>query len=398
MKYIPFFSSRESTSDIMLQDLTFDSKYSQNTEKTGMPDVLKPGGANTTVRNCVFLNIGYGINCNAQPRGVMAMDNSCPLPTGLRSYFAWVQGSDHVYLGNYIANSTREHCLRCGGADRLLLAYNDFTNMDRRDPDKGNDKIDTAKGAMTIHAGNYVYIASNVIGRGEILIGPLGKEDGKKNMKSRWNWAVVENNCVDSFIYINHGTSHLICRNNLVRRNDWACFIVEGYDEEYQRGNSDITIVNNTGINKSVRGNFLRVTGKVDGITLRNNLYIAPKLSLKDDFSAPVFVDDQSLDSFREIANNIWPDLQGFAGVNYVKGLGGYLTEEKWLGDPKVKGDRFQALPLPSTAPSTGTVDPAGAECRGYRTTESLAMIAWYGELLHGACYGLPISPIPHAP
>jgi hypothetical protein len=318
-----------------------------------MPDCLKPAGANTTVRNCLFLNIGYGINCNEQPRGVMGIDNSCPLETGLRSYFAWVQGADHVYLGNTVANSTREHCLRVGGADRILIAYNNFSNLDRRDKDKGNDKLDTAKGAMTIHAGNFVYIANNTVGRGEILLGPLGKEDGKKNMAARWKWAVVENNRISSFVYINHGTEHVICRNNLVKRNDWACFVVEGFDETYNRGNSDITIVNNTGINKTGRGNFLRVTGKVDGITLRNNLYIAPKLNLTDNFSAPVLVDDDSLRGFRAIGQNIWPDLQGFKGVNYVKGWGGYVTPEKWLADSCVKEDKFQTLPLPSTEPAT---------------------------------------------
>jgi hypothetical protein len=280
---------------------------------------------------------------------VMVLDNTCPLETGLRSYFCWVQGSDHVILGNTVANSTREHCLRVGGADRLLIAYNTFSNLDRRP----GDKLDTSKGAMTIHAGSYVYVANNTILHGELLLGPLGKEDGKKNPKSRWNWAVIENNHINTFIYINHGTSHLVIRNNDIRRNDWACIVVEGYDAEYSRGNSDIWIENNTGLNKSIRGNFLRVTGKVDGITLRNNQYIAPKLSLKDDLSAPVFVDDDSLASFREISNNLWPDLKGFDGVNYVKGLGGYLTEEKWLKEPVVKGDRFETLPIPTTEPAT---------------------------------------------
>ena len=102
------------------------------------------------------------------------------------------------------------------------------------------------------------------------------------------------------------------------------------------------------------------MTGKVDGITLRNNLYIAPKLSLKDDLSAPVFVDDQSLDSFREISHNLWPDLKGFVGVNYVKGLGGYISEDKWLGESKVKDDRFETLPLPTTEPTSQPVPAVG--------------------------------------
>ena len=358
LKYVPIFQTTKEISDLTIQDVTFDSKFTHNTEKTGMPDCLRPGGENTTVRNCVFLNVGYGINCNEYPHGVMAIDNSCPLVTGLRSYFAWIQGSDQVYLGNYVSNSTREHCIRCGGADRLLLAYNTLTNLDRRP----EDKIDTAKGCMTIHAGTFAYIArNNLVRSGELLLGPLGQRDGLKNPSSRFKWAVIEDNKIDSFVYINHGVEHLMCRNNIVRRNDWACFVVEGYNEQYQRGNSDVTIENNTGINKSVRGNFLRVTGKVDGITLLNNLYIAPKLKLEDDFSAPVFVDDTGLGSFRQIAGNIWPDLTGFKGVNYVKGMGGYITEDQWKQSPTVKDDRFEKLPVPTTVPTTSpTTLPAG--------------------------------------
>ena len=182
-KYLPFFSTHDTTADITFQNLTFDSRFNKNTEKTGMPDAIKPAGGNTTVRDCVFLNVGYGINCNEQPRGVMVLDNTCPLETGLRSYFCWVQGSDHVILGNTVANSTREHCLRVGGADRLCIQYNTFSNLDRRDRDKGGDKLDTSKGAMTIHAGNYVYVANNTILHGELLLGPAGK--GRRQKESQ---------------------------------------------------------------------------------------------------------------------------------------------------------------------------------------------------------------------
>ncbi|HEX3355834.1 MAG TPA: PKD domain-containing protein, partial [Tepidisphaeraceae bacterium] len=358
-KDVPYFTTARNTSDAMFQDLAFDSKFSQGADKTGMPDCVKPSGQNTTVRNCVFLNVGYGINGNQEPHGVMAIDNSCPLETGLRSYFAWVQGSDHVYLGNTVVNSTREHCLRVGGADRILIAYNNFSNLDRRAPNKGGDQLDVSKGAMTIHSGSYVYVVNNVIPVGELLIGPLGKGDGWNNPKARWHWAVIEGNEINSYVYINHGTDHVMCRNNLINRNDWSCFIVEGYDEKYQRGNSDITIINNTGVNRGLKGNFLRVTGKVDGITVRNNLYIAPKLKLTDNWSAPVYADPGGLSSFRESSGNVWPDLKGFKGVHYIIDLGGYISEKKWLDQAFVKGDRFQTLVLPATQPTAeATTEP----------------------------------------
>src|SRR5262249_15208420 len=155
------------------------------------------------------------------------------------------------------------------------------------------------------------------------------------------NWAVIENNRINSYVIINHGTSHVMCRNNLVKRNDWACFIVEGWDETYKRGNSDITIINNTGMNKGARGSFLRVQSKVDGLTLRNNLYIAPNLKQQNDTGA-VWVDDKDLSSFRAIANNVWPAVM--KGANYVSGMGGFVTADKWTSTPGVKEDRFETL------------------------------------------------------
>ena len=35
----------------------------------------------------------------------MSQDCIAPLETGLRAYLAWVEGTDHVYLGNVAVNS-----------------------------------------------------------------------------------------------------------------------------------------------------------------------------------------------------------------------------------------------------------------------------------------------------
>jgi hypothetical protein len=60
---------------------------------------------------------------------------TAPSVTGVRSYMIYVQGSDFVIVGDTVANSTREHCLRVDGADRVLIAYNDLNNLDRARPE-----------------------------------------------------------------------------------------------------------------------------------------------------------------------------------------------------------------------------------------------------------------------
>ena len=78
------------------------TRRSPRCRKTGYNDGVRIGGKNITVRDCTFLNVGYAINTNGFPEGVLVQDNDCPNLNGLRTYFAWVQGSDHVYLGNKV--------------------------------------------------------------------------------------------------------------------------------------------------------------------------------------------------------------------------------------------------------------------------------------------------------
>src|SRR5207249_10904153 len=70
---------------------------------------IRPYGTNIVVRDCVFLKIGDGINCNPKPKGVLAMDNTEGLVDGLRNYMIWSQGSDQVFLGNTCPNSVQAH-------------------------------------------------------------------------------------------------------------------------------------------------------------------------------------------------------------------------------------------------------------------------------------------------
>src|SRR5207244_3465258 len=138
-------------------------------------DIIAAGGTNIAVRGCEFLNVGTAVNTNKRPTGILVQDSSAPLTTGMTGYFAWVEGSDHVYLGNQIANSTRAHGIRDAWCDRVLVAYNDITNLDRR---ADGDPYDVNIQTLTLHLGNYHYVYNNSFSAGRVEIGPLGGGDG----------------------------------------------------------------------------------------------------------------------------------------------------------------------------------------------------------------------------
>jgi hypothetical protein len=350
-EYLPMIVGTKQSHDLVVHDLIFDTIVDGYTGQKGMSDAIKPSGVNTTIRNCEFRNIGTAVNNNGEPRGVLIQDSTAPLDTGIRNYFAWVQGSDFVFLGNSAANSTREHIVRIGGADRILIAHNQFENLDRR---QHGDEHDTAKGTLVVQRGSFAYIAQNRIGRGPVGVGPLGDGDGLKHKESRWRWAVIERNHVESWVSFNHGVEHIIARNNIVHRSDWAAFLVEGYNSDYGRGVKDATIANNTAINRGSRGNFVRVEGQVEGLTLVNNMYIAGKLQPGERGAAAVYVEDEDLRGFRDIAHNIWPTCGGApmteGAVHYVGrvsgGRAGYRTPPQWDQYPQVRHDRLLDVAL----------------------------------------------------
>src|SRR5690606_33998326 len=108
------------SSNITIQGLRFDSKFAavNGVANKIVSSGIEARGVNLTIRDNEFVNLGNAINTNTSPRGVMVQDNIAPLATGLRDYFVWGQGQDHVYVGNTVANSTREHIVRVSGIER----------------------------------------------------------------------------------------------------------------------------------------------------------------------------------------------------------------------------------------------------------------------------------------
>ena len=356
MAYVALIGTRPTSHDVTAEHLIFRTVFG-GTGKTNMPDTFQAAGTNLVVTHDEFENVGYGVNGNGNPTGVIVQKNDVPTNTDLRSYFVWVAGSDFVVLGNTVPNSTNEAILRVVNGTRVLIGYNTFTNEAL-----GGD--DTAKNTLTIHEGSYAYIVGNTLNDGPMHIGPLGEQDGLKDKAARWNYAVVEGNLLNTESFTLHGAQHVMYRDNISTTNGYPAYNIEAYNTEYQRGVVDATYVNNTAINNSTQGIMFLIGGPADGLTLENNLYVAPKLIPGGDGAAsPVYVTDSSLDSFDLITNNVWaagnPSVYTNGGINYIYPDGtkaiGFQTPAEWNAYSQVGTDIFADVSLNGFTPSSSS-------------------------------------------
>ena len=359
------------SNQITVQDLVIDSPYAVkgNTAANIGVDGIYPDGVNITVRGCTFLNLDDAINANGDPRGLLVQDNTAPLPTGLRNYFVWSEGSDQVFLGNSAANSTREHNLRSSNTTRMLIAYNNFTNLDR----SGVDKPDYSKGTVEVHRGSFAYVWRNELHDGALRAGP--RDDGDKSLGDTTQWVVFDaNELYEHDLTIKVGTHHFVARNNIIRTNSSSAISIEGSDK-YGRSVSDIHFLNNTAVSTRGYGRFINVWRSGDtkaAITLKNNLWVVPKYVAAGTSSAPVYVEAPNLNVFREISNNVWPkpvsyNKYGQGGIHYVwptwSASAGFKDPREWDAYAQVSDERYENPSLNAVLmPARGTIASSAGE------------------------------------
>ncbi|MCC7351214.1 MAG: PKD domain-containing protein [Phycisphaerales bacterium] len=340
----------KSSRQIVIQDLTFDADKDGATQYA-----IEAAGQAITIRRCEFRRVGNAINANGRPRGLLVQDNSAPLVAfGIKGYFLWMEGSDLTILSNTVANVWREHVLRGGfGVDHVLIAHNDFANLDRK---AQGDKLDWAKGCIVAQDGSYVYIANNITREGGIGAGPLGGDDGFSHRSARTRYVVIENNqCINKEITISHGAEHVMIRNNLLQRRGWRCIEIQGFDARYDRGVSDLWIVNNTAMVSGANGSFMRLLGPAQSITLANNLLIAPDVRPSDANNCALSIDDDSLAGFASISHNVW-GTKASADDGIVQLGKNLLSLRQWNALPQVKEDLHDLIETdPQGVPPAGS-------------------------------------------
>jgi len=366
-------SMYDNANQIVVQNLTMDSQW----KPVGViadyipANGIVPGGVNSAIRNVTFLNLNIAVDCDRSPNGTLVENCNAPLSTGLRSQFIWGQGSNQVYLGNTAANSTREHIVRTVGTVAQLIAYNNFTNLDRRPL---GDAEDYNKGTLDLHRSSYDYVDNNYFYDGELRTGPFGGAGEPPNTGT--DWVVIEDNHVFNYsMQILGGTHHLMVRNNVFTvTNDADITIIPSY-----RGMlaSDINIINNTGISNGTIGYFIYMYGGGPAgiVTVKNNLWVAPNV-VGGTGTAAILVADTNINEFSSVANNVWQmpttaNSWGHGGVMYVYpswGFSqGYLTPAQWAAEPNVSHDTFTTTPISSndTPSSTSIAATAGVAVPG---------------------------------
>ena len=339
--------------DVTIQDLAFDSEWdvekNEEAPKIGT-SAIYAGGTNITVRDVEFLNVNTGVNANQMPTGLLVMDTAATSNVGLRGYHVWGQGTDLVLLGNVSHNSTREHNFRTSGADRILVAYNDFGQEDRG----AVDAKDSQKGCIEIHRGAYAYVTNNVVYGGVLRAGPHGGATEADDTETAW--VVMENNRLDDVgIQLYAGAHHVMIRNNVIERHTsmrhGPAIGLMGPDEDH-RLNGDVYILNNTVIERRASGTFLKLYGaqQADGITVKGNLWVNAGFRPGSNSNAAIYASEDNLRSFKEISGNVWATPKSApkwaaGGVCYVGAAwgdaDGYRTPEQWNKLPEVGQDYF---------------------------------------------------------
>ncbi len=334
------------TESLVVEQITFDSLVGNAADAKYLPHCIVAAGKQIVVRDCTFLNVSYAINGNGKPQGVIVQRCDSPNVDGLRRYLIWIEGTDWTILDNRVLNSTREHVIRGVHYQRLLIAYNDLANIDRKEL----DGIDIAKNTINLQAGEQAYLYGNHLS-GPSSIGPLGKTDGLKYKEHRSRCYVVEANQFEkSPLEVQHGISDVMIRGNTFQIDNGRSIVVDGYDKQYDRGLANIRIVGNTAKNGGKTGGFLLIGGPVDGIWLTGNRYEAPNLQSGASQAANVYVNDRDLSSFRSIESNTWsigkPLNFAEGGMMYVfpkwSDKQGYLDPKEWARQPQVKNDAFR--------------------------------------------------------
>jgi hypothetical protein len=202
---------------LVVKNVTFDSLQASQFGKEGAATALHMAGSNHALIGCTFLRMGNAFNGDQDPAGVLFQDCTALMPTGIRGYLAWVEGSDWCFYGVNALNSTREHIIRVGGGTRIAVVGCDLENLDRRPADPG----DIAKSTLNFQVGSWGWADNNKL-RGPIGIGPLGGTDGLRDYgtEARWKFATIRNSTLDECLIIEDGSEHILIDNNTMSGTD----------------------------------------------------------------------------------------------------------------------------------------------------------------------------------
>jgi hypothetical protein len=326
-----------STSNLVVQGLTFNSIYTNNNDSKAIPSALYMQGNDITVSDNTFLNLlsDLGAAANA-PTNVLVQDNSSPDPTALNAYFYFVGGNEIVVVGNTVADSVGEAVLRVGGANDILLADNSFREV------PGFGTTSGGKNVLSIQEGTYAYIYNNTLDTGPVEIGPIGTANAVKT--GIFQYAVFDSNTLinGANFVIDPNAQEVTYKNNVVTSDGSTGFTIgaqeigSGFSWQVQ----NIWIEDNTVVDTSSEwGGFLSINDGEAGAAI-----------IKDD--------NDDMNSFAEIKDNVWslpPSVASFAQGGYFfisanqSSQAGWLTPAEWEATGIPSGDVYENVNLGAT-------------------------------------------------
>lgn len=327
-------------------------------------------GTNLTIRNVQFIRAGDAINCNRKPDGLLVNECFVPNDQCLVGYFVWLSGTDVVVTNNVVPNSTRQHIVRMNHFDRVLIAHNDFTNLDRRPA----DPQDTAKGCITLQHGQNCWVMGNTLRDGELRVGPLGGGDGvaQKLFDQRSRYVVVEGNLCDGRgVTVGSGSEWVRVCNNRIRVTNGFGVHIMGWEAAMNRGVAHVWIDRNTIYNDAGSkiadpgkrfGGGWKLWAKTDDLHITDNLFALTGVPMRNGDGAAAVVNGN--DFFpTEVANNVY-DF-GTGGNKYFYAWSGWadagvLSLEQWTAKGAVN-ERIRPVELDKNLIPTLDVGDAGA-------------------------------------
>ncbi|MEM6313589.1 MAG: hypothetical protein AAF743_05855, partial [Planctomycetota bacterium] len=180
----------------------------------------------------------------------------------------------------------------------------------------------------------------------------------------RWRWTVLDSNeIIGTTLSVKHGAERTLIRNNIFRVDNQPAIEISDYDNGFNRGVEDLTIVHNTGINNGDRGHFIHNLGNADGVKVINNLYSAPNVTVGPYASANIHTRESSLNSFDYFRNNVWERMPGIAfaqGGQVIAGYHGsqsaYLDVNEWNAKSITSNEVFADVAINGAArPANGS-------------------------------------------
>ena len=141
--------------------ITIENLLLEGSGSAAFGDAIHAGGTNIVIKGVDFENLDSAIVDASSPAGLLAYNN---VAGTLRSYFAFVQGSDQAFLGNIAGDSTKQHNIRIYGS-RILAYGNDLTNL----------PTGASLATLRVNNGTDIYWSNNVLHGGQLYVGPLGR-------------------------------------------------------------------------------------------------------------------------------------------------------------------------------------------------------------------------------